>query len=61
VTLDERGATLEDLGSKNGTRVGDDAVTGSVRLENGDTIHVGPAVLIYRMSEGVLTTETQTL
>src|SRR5262245_56520337 len=38
VTLDGDGAMLEDLGSKNGTRVGDQAVTGTVRLENGDSI-----------------------
>ena len=59
VTLDDRGATLEDLGSKNGTRVGDGALNGAVLLENGDTIHVGPAVLVYRMSEEALTTERQ--
>jgi DNA-binding winged helix-turn-helix (wHTH) protein len=59
VTLDERGATLEDLGSKNGTRVGDGGLTGTVRLENGDTIRIGPAVLVYRRSEEALTTETQ--
>jgi hypothetical protein len=59
VTLDGYGATLEDLGSKNGTRIGDEAVTGAVRLENGDAIRVGPAMLVYRMSTEAATTETQ--
>ena len=59
VTLDGHGATLEDLGSKNGTRVGEQLVTGAVRLENGDAIRVGPAVLVYRVSTDIQTTETQ--
>ena len=59
VTLDARGATIEDLGSKNGTRVGEHIVTGAVRLENGDAIRVGPAVLVYRESADMLSTETQ--
>jgi DNA-binding winged helix-turn-helix (wHTH) protein len=58
VTLDARGATIEDLGSKNGTRVGEHVVTGAVRLENGDAIRVGPAVLVYRESADMLSTET---
>ena len=52
------GATLEDLGSKNGTRVGDALVTAAVELKDGDAIHVGPAVIVYRTSEDAVTTET---
>ena len=58
VTLAADGATLEDLGSKNGTRVGDAPVTAAVGLRDGDAIHVGPAVIVYRTSEDALTTET---
>jgi pSer/pThr/pTyr-binding forkhead associated (FHA) protein len=58
VTLDARGAIIEDLGSKNGTRVGERVVTGAVRLENGDAIRVGPAVLVYRESADMPSTET---
>ena len=59
VMLDAHGATIEDLGSKNGTRVGEQVVTGAVRLENGDSIRVGPALLVYRVSSDPLSTETQ--
>jgi DNA-binding winged helix-turn-helix (wHTH) protein len=58
VTLAGDGATLEDLGSKNGTRIGDDLVTAAVGLKDGDAIHVGPAVILYRMSADAVTTET---
>lgn len=58
VTLTGDGATLEDLGSKNGTRVGDALVTAAVWLRDGDAIHVGPAVIVYRTSEDAVTTET---
>ena len=58
VTLAADGATLEDLGSKNGTRVGDAPVTAAVGLRDGDSIHVGPAVIVYRTSEDAVTTET---
>ena len=59
VMLDADGATLEDLGSKNGTRLGDALVTAAVALQDGDSIRVGPAVIVYRKSEEGATTETQ--
>jgi DNA-binding winged helix-turn-helix (wHTH) protein len=52
-------ATVEDLGSKNGTRIGEQAVVGAVVLRDGDQIHVGPAVLVYRLSQDGLSTATQ--
>jgi len=58
VTLGGEGATLEDLGSKNGTRVGHALVTAAVGLRDGDSIYVGPAVIVYRTSEDAATTET---
>ena len=51
-------ATLEDLGSKNGTFVGSRAVTSPVRLAEGDEILVGAAVLRFRGPAGPGPTET---
>jgi DNA-binding winged helix-turn-helix (wHTH) protein len=50
-------ATLEDLGSKNGTFVGDFRVT-SVQLSDGDEIHLGNARLIFRVDPRLEPTET---
>ena len=51
-------ARVEDLGSKNGTRVGGLAVTGGRPLEEGDVVSVGPVVFVYRTSASGLSTET---
>lgn len=50
---------LEDLGSKNRTKVGDTTLTGRLRLRDGDCILVGPIPLVYRASRTGLSTETQ--
>lgn len=49
---------LEDLGSKNGTRVNDEAVVRRVMLRDGDRIQLGPAVVVFRMSGSGFSTET---
>jgi hypothetical protein len=59
VVLSNGGATLEDLGSKNGTRLGDDVITSPVGLRDGDSIRVGPAVIVFRTSADDQSTETQ--
>ena len=41
--------TIEDLGSKNGTQVRGERVSGSVELEDGDVIRIGAVVLSFRM------------
>ena len=41
-------ATIEDLGSKNGTYLDGRRITGSVTLHPGDMIGVGPAALFLR-------------
>jgi DNA-binding winged helix-turn-helix (wHTH) protein len=51
-------AILEDLGSKNGTKVGGRVVRSAVALRDGDQIQIGPSVLVYRMAESGLSTET---
>ena len=42
-------ATLEDLGSKNGTQVRGERIRGTVNLEDGDEIRIGSVVLSFRM------------
>jgi len=49
---------LEDLGSKNGTRLNDRAIAGRVELHDGDQIQLGPAVVVYRSSTSGSSTET---
>jgi len=52
-------ATLEDLGSKNGTYLEGRRVDGPVVLSDGDQISVGSTVLTFRRGEGGLSTETE--
>jgi DNA-binding winged helix-turn-helix (wHTH) protein len=40
-------ATLRDLGSKNGTLVGGQRVSGERQLAEGDEIRIGPALLVF--------------
>jgi DNA-binding winged helix-turn-helix (wHTH) protein len=42
-------ATVEDLGSKNGTQVRGERISGAVELEDGDEIRIGSVVLNFRM------------
>jgi len=41
------GWLLRDLGSRNGTRVGDEAISGDHPLSSGDTIRIGGTQIIY--------------
>ena len=52
------GALIEDLGSKNGTFVGDRRVGAPLALQNGDQIRVGDHTLEFRESS-VIPTLTQ--
>ena len=58
LVVDGQGATLEDLGSKNGTTVGGTDLTGRRALRDGDRIQVGPVVIVYHCSASGLSTET---
>lgn len=49
---------LEDLGSKNGTRLNDRVIAGRVALHDGDQIQLGPAVVVFRSSTSGSSTET---
>jgi DNA-binding winged helix-turn-helix (wHTH) protein len=50
-------ATIEDLGSKNGTSVSGRPVVATTRLMDGDVVHIGPVSMIYRSSTAGLSTE----
>jgi pSer/pThr/pTyr-binding forkhead associated (FHA) protein len=51
-------ATLEDLGSKNGTLQNGTRVTTPVRLSDGDEIRVGATTLTFRVAVPASPTET---
>lgn len=42
--------TLEDLGSKNGTRLNGIRIGGPVAIEDGDEIEIGGVKVIFRVS-----------
>lgn len=50
LTISATAATLEDLGSKNGTFVGGAPVSGTVTLQDGDEIRTGSVVMRFRMA-----------
>jgi DNA-binding winged helix-turn-helix (wHTH) protein len=50
-------ATIEDLGSKNGTSVGGKPVAGRLKLTDGDVVALGAVSIIYRRSTAGLSTE----
>jgi hypothetical protein len=60
IVVEAERATLEDLGSKNGTFLRGQPVTARRELEDGDEICIGTAVLVFRSSHGNGTTETGT-
>ena len=48
VVVADESAAIEDLGSKNGTAVGDSLLTSQFELKDGDRIRVGSVTLTYR-------------
>jgi DNA-binding winged helix-turn-helix (wHTH) protein len=59
ITVDETGVTLEDLGSKNGTAIGNTLLAQSVPLCNGTKIRFGQVQVTYREESPGLSTATQ--
>jgi DNA-binding winged helix-turn-helix (wHTH) protein len=59
IILENGAATLEDLGSKNGTLVGDRPVRGRVPLRNADRIQVATELLVLHVSGSGVSTATQ--
>ena len=50
---------LEDLGSKNGTYLGDEKITRPARLKDGDRIRIGPFSFVFQIVPPGATTETE--
>ena len=59
ITISAGLATIEDLGSKNGTFVGDQRVHGARSLGDGDIIGVGSVKLTLRVIQTPSSTETE--
>jgi DNA-binding winged helix-turn-helix (wHTH) protein len=59
LVVSAEGVSLEDIGSKNGTRCGSYQVTSPVHLADGDTIHIGSVLLTFRLWAHTTTTATQ--
>jgi DNA-binding winged helix-turn-helix (wHTH) protein len=61
IMVSDREATIEDLGSKNGTFVHDQRITKPCRLGDGDQIRLGSVVVTLRIPQAVESTETVSL
>ena len=61
IVVDGGEATLEDLGSKNGTHVNSHRVTQPVALKDGDQIQVGSVAMTYRALDMLPSTVTRRL
>jgi pSer/pThr/pTyr-binding forkhead associated (FHA) protein len=59
IALDSGGAILEDLGSKNGTLLGDKPVRGPMLLRNADRIQIAAEVMVFHESTSGMSTATQ--
>jgi hypothetical protein len=59
IVVEEKAATLEDLGSKNGTFLEGQKVTSPARLADGNRIKVGGASLLFRCLRRMGTTRTE--
>ena len=59
ILVDGEHATLEDLGSKNGTLLRGERIAGAVRLRDGDEIRIGPVTMTFRALTRVGSTETE--
>ena len=58
IVVADGGALLEDLGSKNGTRVEEEPLSGPTALRDGHRVHIGPIVIVYHASATGIPTET---
>lgn len=59
LVVTREGATLEDFGSKNGTRRDGERVVSPVRLVDGDAIYIGSLLITFHVRPSVGSTETQ--
>ena len=59
IIVGDHDASLEDLGSKNGTMVRDERLRRTVALQDGASITFGPVAGVYRTSTAGISTETR--
>jgi DNA-binding winged helix-turn-helix (wHTH) protein len=59
IVVTGEGATLEDLGSKNGTFLRGKRLTNPASLADGDTFRLGRMLLVFRVSSGAVPTGTE--
>jgi len=59
IEIDATRATVEDLGSKNGTYVNDQLVSGATPVADGDQVRLGSLLFTFRLSQPSQSTETQ--
>ena len=58
ITIANDEAVLEDLGSKNGTWLGDQRVSGPVPLREGDIVLLGSARFVFRLAHTAASTDS---
>lgn len=58
ITIDARGAVVEDLGSKNGTFVDDRRVTAPTTIVDGSQVRIGSLLFTFRLPRPASSTET---
>jgi DNA-binding winged helix-turn-helix (wHTH) protein len=58
IVIDETGAVLEDLGSKNGTYLRGNRIHAPTKLADEDPVTIGPASMIFRVSKQTASTAT---
>jgi DNA-binding winged helix-turn-helix (wHTH) protein len=58
LTISGGRASIEDLGSKNGTWIGTNPVTGPAAVKDGDELRLGSVVVVVRFSPAADSTET---
>jgi DNA-binding winged helix-turn-helix (wHTH) protein len=61
IVIDGSGASLEDLGSKNGTYVRGKKIRARVPLRDGDAVRLGSVALVFRRFEAGASTETASI
>ena len=61
IRIEGTSATLEDLGSTNGTFLGTERIAAAARLEDGNQIQFGPVVMIFRVWARGAGTKTEDL
>jgi DNA-binding winged helix-turn-helix (wHTH) protein len=58
IMVGQQRVSIEDCGSKNGTRIGEEWVTAPAMLHDGDRLRFGTVSALYRASGGGISTET---